>query len=74
MAMLAMRSQDSAHRRQASAHCCIIASLFPRLAQARSQARQASAQSAQTRWCRGDPRSMKSADVWHILAQSSMMV
>lgn len=71
--LLPMRSQDSAHRRHASAHCCIIASPPPTVSHARAQVRQASAHTLHACAYIYEPRSMTSAEVWQIFAQSTRM-
>jgi hypothetical protein len=73
-AIFAIRSQDSAQRRHASAHCSIISSSRPSRRQSSSHARQTSAQTAHVRACCCEPRSMKFALVWQISAQSRSSV
>jgi len=67
----AIRRHDSAHRRHISAHCFIILSSFPIRSQFSAHAMHTSAQTPHVRGWRGEPRSMKSALVWQIWAQSS---
>ena len=68
-AIPAMRRQDSAQRRHASAHRVIISS-SPRASQLNAQASQASAHTPQTSVCSSEPRSMKPELVAQISEQS----
>lgn len=65
---VAIRSQLSAQRRQASTHSC----MSPTASQLAAHARQISAQARQTAAWWAEFRAMKFIAVWQISAQSSM--
>src|SRR5262245_32897901 len=69
--MRAICLHDSAHVRQMSAQCFIIWSSGPIRSHSSAQAKQISAHVPHVSACFADPRSMKSALVWQMSAQSS---